>query len=189
MDEIKQTLKTNGFSGDVEDSAEKLEFYSHDASMFEIKPKLIIAPKTANDVSLAVKLVADSKRKNKDLSLTARSAGTDMSGAAINDSIIVDFNRHLNKIISVKKDKAIVQPGLFFRDFDAKTGDYLLPSFPASKDLCTVGGMVNNNSGGEKSLEFGKTDKYVPELKFIFADGIERIVKPLDRDGLNAKMG
>ncbi|MDB5165570.1 MAG: Oxidoreductase [Candidatus Saccharibacteria bacterium] len=189
MDEIKQTLKTRGFSGDIDDSAERLEFYSHDASMFEIVPKLIIAPKTAKDVSVAVTLVAESKKQHKGLSLTARSAGTDMSGAAINDSIIVDFNRHLNKIISVKKDRAVSQPGAFFKDFDKKTGSYLLPSYPASKDMCTVGGMVNNNSGGEKSLEFGKTDKYVPALKFVFADGIERIVKPLKRDELNAKMG
>jgi len=188
MDEIKTALKTRGFSGDIDDSAEKLELFSHDASMFEIMPKLIIAPKTAKDVSIAVKLVADSKRKQRDLSLTARSAGTDMSGAAINDSIIVDFNRHLNKIISVKKNRATSQPGAFFRDFDKKTGDYLLPSYPASKDMCTMGGIVNNNSGGEKSLEFGKTDKYVPSLKFVFADGIERVVKPLDREELHAKM-
>lgn len=188
MDEIKQNLKVGGFSGEIEDSVEKLEFYSHDASMFEIKPKLIISPKTSQDVAVAVKLVADRKRKHRGLSLTARSAGTDMSGGAINDSIIVDFTRHLNKIISVKKDKVVSQPGVFFRDFDKKTGPYLLPSYPASKDMCTVGGMVNNNSGGEKSLEFGKTDRYVPSLKFVFADGVERVVKPLDRNELNDKM-
>lgn len=189
MDEIKQTLKTRGFSGDLDDSAPTLEAFSHDASMFEIIPKLVIAPKTANDVAMAVKLVADMKNEHKDLSLTARSAGTDMSGAAINDSIIVDFNKYLTKVISVKKDRAVTQPGVFFRDFDKATGDYLLPSYPASRDMCTVGGMVNNNSGGEKSLEFGKTDKYVPELKFVFADGIERVVRPLTREELNVKMG
>jgi FAD/FMN-containing dehydrogenase len=188
MDKIKQTLSDNGFSGDIEDSAEILEKYSHDASMFEVIPQLVIAPKSAKDVQIAVKLVADEKKSNSDLSLTARSAGTDMSGAAINDSIIVDFNRYLNKIISVNKDQATTEPGVFFRDFDKATGDYLLPSFPASRDLATVGGMVNNNSGGEKSLEFGKTDKYVPELKFVFADGVERVVKPLNRDELNTKM-
>ena len=64
----------------------------------------------------------------------------------------------------------------------------MLPSYPASRDLCTVGGMVNNNSGGEKSLEFGKTDKYVPELKFVFADGNERVVKPLNKQELDVKM-
>ena len=188
MEEIKQALSQRKFSGDIEDSPEKLEFYSHDASMFELKPKLIISPKTAEDVVTAVQIVAERKAHDPHLSLTARSAGTDMSGAAINDSIIVDFNKHLNKFIKLGKTTATVQPGMFFRDFDQHTGDMLLPTYPASRDLCTVGGMVNNNSGGEKSLEFGKTEKYVPHLKFVFADGVEREVKPLDKKELDAKM-
>ena len=190
MEEIKQTLIKNGFSGDIEDSAEAIEKYSHDASMFEIKPQLVIAPKTAKDVQTAVALVAKEKKTHKDLSLTARSAGTCMSGGAINDSIIVDFNRYLTKLISVDSEQAVVQPGMFFRDFDVETAKYdaLLPSFPASRDLCSVGGMINNNSGGEKSLEYGKTELYVPSLQFVFADGIERTVKPLTRTQLIKKM-
>ena len=188
MEEIKHALAQHGFTGNVEDSKETLEFYSHDASMFEIKPKLVIAPKTAKDVQAAVKVVAERKAHDAHLSLTARSAGTDMSGAAINDSIIVDFNRHLHKFIKLDKDKATVQPGIFYRDFDKKTGDYLLPSYPASRDLASVGGMVNNNSGGEKSLEYGKTEKYVPHMKFVFADGVEREVKPLNKKELDKKM-
>ncbi len=188
MNEIKQALAQHGFSGDVDDSPATLETYSHDASMFEIRPKLVIAPKTTADVAAAVKIVAERKAHDAHLSLTARSAGTDMSGAAINDSIIIDFNRHLNKFIDLKKDKATVQPGMLFRDFDKKTGNQLLPSYPASRDLASVGGMVNNNSGGEKSLEFGKTEKYVPHMKFVFADGVEREVKPLNKKQLDAKM-
>jgi FAD/FMN-containing dehydrogenase len=188
MEEIKQALAQHKFSGNVEDSPEVLEFYSHDASMFELKPKLVIAPKTSADVEAAVKIVAERKAQDPHLSLTARSAGTDMSGAAINDSVIVDFNRHLNKFISHKADEAVIQPGILFREFDKKTGKYLLPSYPASRDLASVGGMINNNSGGEKSLEFGKTNKYVPEMKFVFADGIERTVKPLNKKQLDAKM-
>lgn len=188
MENIKTQLKTRKFSGDVDDSAAILATYSHDASMFEIKPQLVIAPKTADDVQLAVKLVADNKKKMPGLSLTARSGGTDMSGAAINDSIIVDFNRYLTKVIAVDGDHATTQPGVFYRDLDKLTGDYELPSYPASRDLCTMGGIINNNSGGERSLRYGKTERYVPELKFVFADGIERIVKPLKRDQLILKM-
>lgn len=188
MDEIKEALAQYKFSGDIEDSPETLEFYSHDASMFEIKPKLVIAPKSTADVQAAVAIVAERKAHDPHLSLTARSAGTDMSGAAINDSIIIDFNKHLNKFIKLNGDKATVQPGLMFRDFDEHTGDNLLPSYPASRDLASVGGMINNNSGGEKSLEFGKTDRYVPHLKFVFADGIEREVKPLHKNELDKKM-
>ena len=191
MENLKAKIQQTSFSGELDDSAETKEFYSHDASMFEIVPEIIASPKTAEDVATLVKFVAANKKDNPALSLTARSAGTDMSGAAINDSIIVDFNKHLTKLINIDATQATVQPGMFFRDFDAETikFDALLPSYPASRDLCSVGGMVNNNSGGEKSLQFGKTDKYVTELKFVFADGIERIVKPLNKSQLIAKMG
>ncbi len=191
MNELKEKLEQTGFSGDLDTTDETREFYSHDASMFEIKPELVASPKTAQDVERLVKFVADNKKDNPTLSLTARSAGTDMSGAAINDSIIVDFHNHLNQLIHIDGQQAVAQPGMYFRDFDKESLKFkaLLPTYPASRDLCTVGGMVNNNSGGEKSLEFGKTDKYVPELKFVFADGIERVVKPLTKAQLAAKMG
>jgi len=191
MENLKEKLQQTSFSGELDNSAETKEFYSHDASMFEIVPEIVASPKTAEDVATLVKFVAENKKDNPTLSLTARSAGTDMSGAAINDSIIVDFNKHLTQLISMDSERAVVQPGMFFRDFDSETikFDALLPSYPASRDLCSVGGMVNNNSGGEKSLEFGKTDKYVPEMKFVFADGVERVVKPLTKPQLIAKMG
>ena len=191
MSNLKETIQSSGFNGELDDSDEAKEFYSHDASMFELVPELVAKPTSASDVEKLVAYVAANKKTNPQLSLTARSAGTDMSGAAINDSIIVDFQKHLNQLIHVDASSATTQPGMFYRDFDVETAKFnaQLPTFPASRDLCTVGGMVNNNSGGEKSLEFGKTDKYVPELKFVFADGIERVVKPLDKAQLAAKMG
>lgn len=190
MNEVKQILIDNKFSGDIDDSTERLQEYSHDASMFEIVPKLIIAPKDAKDVELAVKLISDHKDKDKSLSLTARSAGTDMSGGAINDSIIIDFKKYFTKIGNIGEKSARVQPGVFFRDFDAeaKKKDVLMPTYPASRDLCTVGGMVSNNAGGEKSIEYGKVEDFVNELKFVFADGVERTVKPLNRKELDTKM-
>lgn len=191
MEEFKQTLIKHGFTGDMDDSAEAREFYSHDASMFEIKPQLVVAPKNAKDVTTLISLVAEKKKDMPDLSVTGRSAGTDMSGGAINDSIIVNFNKYFTKIEDVTKTSAHVQPGVFYRDFEKETLKQLalLPPYPASRELCTVGGMVNNNSGGEKSLEFGKTENFVTELQVVFADGIERTVKPLNKRELLAKIG
>lgn len=190
MKNLISSLQSTGFTGQLDNSMEVRELYSHDASMFEIKPELVAFPKTASDVEKLVKYVADNKKKHPELSVTARSAGTDMSGAAINESIIVDFHQHLNRLISMDKTRAVVQPGMYFRDFDVETIKFeaLLPPYPASRDLCTVGGMVNNNSGGEKSLEFGKTDQYVEQLKVVFADGVERVVKPLTKVQLVKKM-
>ncbi|HSW74616.1 MAG TPA: FAD-binding oxidoreductase [Candidatus Saccharimonadales bacterium] len=190
MDEIVAALKKSGYSGDFDQSAETLETYSHDASMFEIKPKLVVKPKNAQDVERVIKLVADKKPKMPGLSITARSAGTDMSGGAINDSIIMDFTKYFTAIEEVTATTAHAQPGVFYRDFEKETlkAKALMPAYPASRDLCTIGGMVNNNSGGEKSLEYGKTENFVTELRVVFADGVERTVKPLNKRELTAKM-
>lgn len=190
MDEIKQKLARAGFRGELKDDSATRELYSHDASMFELMPELVAFPVDSEDVERLVRVVAGSRAHHKNLSITARSAGTDMSGAAINESIIVDFNKHFTKVEHTSATAAQAQPGVFYRDFEKETLKHraLMPSYPASRDLCTIGGMVNNNSGGEKSLEFGKTENFVTELKFVFADGIERAVKPLNKLELTKKM-
>jgi FAD/FMN-containing dehydrogenase len=190
MDDIIKQLQKVGFSGQTDTSDATLETYSHDASMFEIKPQLVVVPQDAKDVERLVSVVANAKKAHPNLSLTARSAGTDMSGGAINDSIIVDFNKHFTKIAEVSATAAHAQPGVFYRDFEKETLKYkaLMPTYPASRDLCTIGGMVNNNSGGEKSLEYGKTENFVTELRVVFADGVERTVKPLNKKELTIKM-
>jgi FAD/FMN-containing dehydrogenase len=190
MDAFKKALVAAGFSGDLEDSAERREFYSHDASLFEVMPQLIACPKSVADVQVLVKTAAAYKKTMPDLSLTARSAGTDMSGGAVNDSVIVDFNKYLQGVTAVSATEGHALPGTFFRDFDAAMAklNVLLPCYPASRELCTIGGMVANNSGGEKSLEYGKTQRFVNELKLVLADGNEYIVKPLKKPELVKKM-
>jgi FAD/FMN-containing dehydrogenase len=190
MDETVDGLRTAGFKGEVLRDPATLDLYSHDASMFELRPQLVVKPQDGKDIERLVKLVAARKSAQPHLSLTARSAGTCMSGGAINDSIIVDFRAHFRKIEKITASSAQVQPGVLYRDFEPQTLKHgaLMPTYPASRDLASVGGMVNNNAGGEKSLEFGKTEDFVTELKFVFADGVERTVKPLTKAELNKKM-
>jgi FAD/FMN-containing dehydrogenase len=190
MEDFKQTLITNGFKGELDDSAEAKEKYSHDASMFELRPQLVVMPRDSADVQTLVKLVAGKKKAMPELSVTARSAGTDMAGGAINESVIVDFNKHFTKVESVSASEAQTQPGVFYRDFEVETLKHgaLMPTYPASRDLCTVGGMVANNSGGEKSLEYGKVKDFVNELHVVFADGNEYVVKPLNKAQLEKKI-
>jgi FAD/FMN-containing dehydrogenase len=113
-----------------------------------------------------------------------------MSGGAIGKSIVLDFAKYFTQIGEVNSKTASTQPGVFYRDFEKETLKHgaLMPSYPASRDLCTVGGMVANNAGGEKSLEFGKTEDYIEELKVVLADGNEYVVKPLDKVSLDAKI-
>lgn len=185
-----KTELANIFKGDLDTSDEAKEFYSHDASLFELRPQLVGFPKDADDVKSVVRFVNEHKAEHPELSITPRSRGTDMSGGAIGESIVLDISKYMNILHEVTPTYAHVQPGMLFREFDVKTLEQgaILPSYPASRDLASVGGMVNNNSGGEKSLEYGKTDNFVTELSVVLADGNEYVVRPLNRDELNAKM-
>lgn len=189
MKQLEQKLKQI-LRGDIETDYDSREFYSHDASMFELVPEVIVFPKDSKDVQDLVKFVDKNKAVSPDLSITARSAGTDMSGAAIGQSIVIDFMRYFNTVGTVTKDEANVQPGVFYRDFEAETlkKHAIMPSFPASRDLCAVGGMVANNAGGEKSLQYGKTEEFINELQVIFADGNEYTVRPLTKKDLDKKI-
>lgn len=189
MEAFLKELKEK-FKGEIETDIPTREKYSHDASMFEILPQAVVAPVDSKDVQTLIKTVAKYKKSVPDLSVTARSAGTDMAGGAINDSVIIDFNRHLTQIFEVSPTEAHAQPGVFYRDFEKETLKHgsLMPSYPASRELATIGGMIGNNSGGEKSLEYGKTALFVNELKVVFSDGKEYTVKPLNKKELKVKM-
>ncbi len=179
------------FKGEVDTSQTTRDFYSHDASLFELEPQVVAFPKDAEDIKAVVQFVNKNKQAVPALSITPRSRGTDMTGGAIGESIVLDISQHMNQLYEVTPKTAHLQPGVLYKDFEVETlkKGSLLPSYPASRDLASVGGMVNNNSGGEKSLEYGKTDNFVTELKVILSDGNEYLVRPLNRDELNAKMG
>src|SRR3989338_1314556 len=183
--QLRQTIK-----GDVLTDDQTLTTYSHDASLFEVKPQVVVFPKDEEDVKAIVKFVNKNKKANPTLSLTARSAGTDMSGGSINDSIIVAFEKYFNNTPKIHDNVATTQPGVYYRDFEKETlkHNLLFPSYPASRAICAMGGIVNNNAGGEKSLAYGKTEDYIKELKIVLSDGKEYIVKPINEKELNKKM-
>lgn len=178
------------FKGELDTSEEAREFYSHDASLFELKPQVVAFPKDGEDIKAAISFVNQHKAEHPELSITPRSRGTDMSGGAIGESILLDVSKHMNQMIELNEASAHFQPGIMYKDFEVETLKLgsILPSYPASRDLASVGGMVNNNSGGEKSLEYGKTDNFVTEMKVVLSDGNEYVLGPLNRDELNAKM-
>ena len=178
------------FKGEVMDDPEDRALYSRDASIFEIVPEVIVAPKDAEDIKNLVKFVVAEKKKGRRISLTARAAGSDMSGGPLSESIIVDFTKHLNRLLEIDHTHAIAEPGMFYRDFEKETDKLgvMLPSYPASKNLCALGGMVSNNSGGEKTLAYGKTEDYVEELKVILDDGEEYDFKPITAVELEYKL-
>lgn len=177
-------------SGDVHNDNSTLVEHSHDASLFEIKPQAVVFPKDESDVVSLVRFANENKKRYPNLSLTGRSAGTDMGGGSINDSIIVSFLKYFNAQPTIKDKIATTQPGVYYRDFEKVTlhEGLLFPSYPASRGLCAMGGIVNNNSGGEKSLQYGKTEKYVRSIKVVLRDGSVVRLEKLHEAGLKKKM-
>jgi FAD/FMN-containing dehydrogenase len=184
-DEIKQF-----FHGDVATDDATLTTYSRDYSVFKVRPQVVVFPKDVDDLKALVKFVAKKKAAGEDFSLTGRSAGTDMTGGPLSQSIIVSFMKYFNHIGAIGTDEATVESGVYFRDFEKALAakDLLYPAFPASKDLCAIGGMVNNNSGGEKTLAYGKTEDYVRELGLVMSDGEDHTIRALAGDALHAKL-
>lgn len=184
-DDLKKLIE-----GDVANDNETLLNFSHDTSLFEVKPSVVVFPKNESDVGKLVKFVAENKKNHPELSLTARSAGTDMGGGSINESIIVEFGKYLNHKTKISGKVATAESGVFYRDFEKETlkNDLLFAPYPASKELCAIGGIVNNNSGGEKSLMYGKADKFVKRIKVVLCDGNTYEIKPLTMLQLEEKM-
>jgi FAD/FMN-containing dehydrogenase len=196
--------------GDVATDDATLAKFSRDYSIFKVRPTVVVSPKDVDEVKALVKFVAAKKAayaagdaNGENISLTGRSAGTDMTGGPLSQSIVVSFTKYFNHIIDIGpaeksagpdayRDAAEVkvQPGVYFRDLEKElTAKQLLyPAYPASKDLCALGGMVNNNSGGEKTLAYGKTENYVRAVKMVLADGEEHTIWPLAGEALRAKL-
>ena len=197
-EKIKSLIK-----GDVDDSADAIATHSRDASLFEIKPELVVYPKDADDVVNLVKFVAEEKKNDPSISIAARSAGTCMAGGSLNNSISLDCMRYLNTLGEITEvssyeilphfwgatkpvtisGEAHVEPGIFYHDFEPKTleKNLLLPCFTASKSINALGGMIGNNSGGELSLKYGKTQDYVKEVDIVFSDGSREIISEIPR--------
>jgi FAD/FMN-containing dehydrogenase len=185
FEEIAQNI-----TGELVLDDKTLTKFEHDTSMFEIKPQAVVFPKNINDVESIVKIVAENKARHPELSITARSAGTDMSGGAINDSIILVFDKYFTHIGPFRGQNVWTEPGVHYKQFEKATLKHKLifPSYPASREICAMGGIVSNNSGGEKSLAYGKTENHVTEIRAVLSDGNEYEFGPLSKTQLQAKL-
>ena len=163
---------------------------SRDTSIFERTPQVVAYPKSDADVSTIVKYAADMRTRGFPVHITARAAGTDMSGGPLTDSIVISFTENMNRIRDIGSGYVVAEPGIFYRDLEkvtlTNTGN-LIPSYPASRELCALGGMIGNNSGGELTLRYGKTADYVESLDVVLADGTATTFRPVSESDLAKK--
>src|SRR3989338_10634271 len=104
--DLEQELKAL-LEGDVANDEEILKAYSHDASLFEVKPRVVVFPKDVEDIK---KLVVFTKEKG--ISVTARGGGSDMTGGPLTEGIVLDTTKYLNRVkeIAVPSHGASLPP-------------------------------------------------------------------------------
>jgi glycolate oxidase len=142
--------------------------YSVDASHYSIEPSAIAYPLDEHDLSRICQY-----GYSKNISITARGAGTGLLGQSLNNQIILDLTKHMNKILEIGPDYVLVQPGLVkgVLDKELKKRGKFLPPDPASTNYCTIGGMIANNSSGVHALGYGSTIEFLDLVNIVYSNG------------------
>lgn len=168
-------------------------YFSTDSSIFQQVPSIIAYPRNENDVRKTLRFTWQLAERGRVIPVTARGAGSDQSGAALGNGIVLVFPAHMNKILELdtKTGTLAVEPGLNYAKLQQTlhTHGRFLPPYPASLEFSTLGGAVANNSGGQKSVKYGTTKDYVDGLRVVLANGEMIETKRLSKRELGKKMG
>jgi FAD/FMN-containing dehydrogenase len=168
VDELRGQVR-----GELYTASHVLDYFSTDGSIFTRRPQIVFYPKDTADVANAVKVLHAEAEAGRPMPITARGKGTDQSGGALGEGIMVVFPAHMNKLVKLEKDTATVQPGLLYATFQKAlhTHNRFLPPYPSSINFCSIGGAVANNACGEKTIKYGATRDYVKNLQFVLSNG------------------
>jgi FAD/FMN-containing dehydrogenase/Fe-S oxidoreductase len=168
-------------SGDVLFDSFSRGRYATDASFYQIMPAGVVVPRTMNEALRALSLARDDGRI-----VTPRGGGTSQCGQTVNDGIVVDFSKHLNRIIAldVANRSCVVEPGIVLDDLNRqlKTHGLWFPVDVSTASRATIGGMAGNNSCGGRSLRYGTMRDNTISLDAALADGTQMHFGEVPRD-------
>lgn len=168
--------------GEVRFDAGTRAIYSTDASNYRQVPIAVVIPRHEADVLAALSIA-----REHSIPILARGGGTSLAGQACNVAIVLDFSKYMNRILSIDADArvATVEPGVVQSHLNAALaphGLFFAPD-PSTKDRCTIGGMIGNNSCGAHSAAYGKTVDNVEALEVALYDGTRLSLKGAMSDG------
>ncbi|MDH6131727.1 FAD/FMN-containing dehydrogenase/Fe-S oxidoreductase [Kitasatospora sp. MAA4] len=174
--------------GEVRFGSAERAVYSQDASNYRHLPLGVVKPADTDDVRATMALC-----REFGVPVVPRGAGTSIGGQAIGPgAVVLDFRRHLNRVLSVDPDGryARVEPGTVLDDLQTAARPYGLrfgPD-PSTHSRCTIGGMIGNDSCGSHSVAWGRTADNLHSLDLLLADGTELTVtgplSPAERERL-----
>ncbi|MGW1889975.1 FAD-binding and (Fe-S)-binding domain-containing protein [Streptomyces sp. NPDC002004] len=156
--------------GGVDFGATARALTTMDASNYRRVPLGVVAPRDAYDVAAALAVC-----REHGVPVVARGGGTSIAGQATGTGVVLDFTRHMNRLVSLDPESrtAVVQPGLVLdrlQEAAAPHGLRFGPD-PSTHGRCTLGGMIGNNSCGSHSVAWGTTADSVEQLSVMTYDG------------------
>jgi len=179
--------------GEVSTSEEVRRHFSTDQSIFTIAPSMVVYPRNEHDIRKTTRFVWQLAERGRVIPITPRGSGTNTSGAAIGEGIVLSFPAHMHRIIelNLKTGDVTVEPGLNFGRLQQTlhTHERHIPSSPVSAEYSTVGGAVGNNASGERAYKYGSVGSYVKSLRVVLANGEVITTHRLSKRELNKKMG
>ena len=155
---------------DVDSSVGTRARYSSDAGLTRIPPLAVAFPRTPEQAIAAFDLA-----RAHGVPLTARGGGTSCASNAIGPGLVLDFSRHMNRVISIDPEArtATVEPGCVGSTLQAAAAEYGLrfgPD-PSSQNRATIAGMVANNACGPHATAWGRTSDNIVSLECIDGQG------------------
>ena len=155
---------------DVDSSVGTRARYSSDAGLTRIPPLAVAFPRTPEQAVAAFDLA-----RAHGVPLTARGGGTSCASNAIGPGLVLDFSRHMNRVISIDPEArtATVEPGCVGSTLQAAAAEYGLrfgPD-PSSQNRATIAGMVANNACGPHATAWGRTSDNIVSLECIDGQG------------------
>jgi len=130
----------------------------------------VVVPKTIDEALRALAIAREDGR-----TVTPRGGGTSQSGQTVNDGIVIDFSKHLNRVLSldVENRSCVVEPGIVLDDLNRQLKQHGLwfPVDVSTASRATIGGMAGNNSCGGRSLRYGTMRDNTLSMDAVLADG------------------
>ena len=155
---------------DVDASVGTRARYSSDAGLTRIPPLAVAFPRTPKQAIAAFELA-----RAHSIPLTARGGGTSCASNAIGPGLVLDFSRHMNRVLSINPEArtATVEPGCVGSTLQAAAAKHGLrfgPD-PSSQNRATIAGMVANNACGPHATAWGRTSDNIVALDCVDGRG------------------
>jgi len=143
---------------------DRRRIYESDASQIKAIPLKVFVPGSVSEITGIVKTNS---------SIIARGAGTGFCGGVVaqkENTTIIDMQR-MNKILGLDERRRVVEveSGVILDDLNAFLEKYDLefPVIPHSRKICTIGGMIANNSFGVFSAKYGSISRWIESIKIV----------------------